>query len=223
MEKSTLASLTALLLGASGLAQADATPLETLPHSPVLSEKAPKPNTGKGFEPKAPWGMSAKTLMGTYTDVKVGADGNYAMDAEVGGYPALVIFYLADHFGLARVLVLFKDSIATAPDALRIFNEVEAKLKKQYGLPTQSYEMWRVRPRKITDGAREQSIATGGLQITSAWAGARTWVMLNVGKRPNQERPGTTITYISTDGPLKKEWLEPSEPQAAAPGEQAPQ
>jgi hypothetical protein len=200
-------TLCVLSLGIGDLARAGALPTETLSHGATLSEKAPKPRTGGGFE-KAKWRMSLKALKAAYPQLKEGPDGNYALDEDVSGYPALVIFYFADGFGLSRVLVLFKDSITTAPDALRIFNDLEDKLGKQYGLPNQSSEWWSVKPSKITEGAREQSIATGGLQMGSTWAGARTQIMLSVGKTRSQERPGTTLTYLSTDGPLKGDWLQ---------------
>jgi hypothetical protein len=224
MKKPTLCAFLVLALGAAGLARADAIATETLSHGPVLAEKAPKPNTGKGFE-KATWRMTPKALTAAYPTINVGADGNYAVSEDVDGYPALVIFYFADHFGLARIYVLFKDSIASAPDALRIFNDMEDKLKKKYGLPSQSWEYWRVKPTKITDGAREQSIATGGLQMASTWAGARTWILLDVSKRANQDRPGTSLTFLSTDGPLKKEWLQQNAAQQppSAPEDGQPQ
>jgi hypothetical protein len=44
--------------------------------------------------------------------------------------------------------------------------------------------------------------------MASVWTGTRTWIVLSVGKRlPTQARAGTTVTFISTDGPLREEWL----------------
>jgi hypothetical protein len=211
-----------LALGIGGLARADALPTQTLPHGATLSDTAPKPKTGDSYD-KLKWRSSPKALKAAYPELTSGPDGNYAVDGDVAGNPALVIFYFTEGFGLSRVLVLFKDSIATAPDALHIFNDLENELEKLYGLPSQSSEWWSVKPSKITEGAREQSIATGGLQMASTWAGAHTWIVLSVGKTPAQDKPGTTLNYFATDGLAKRDLPQAGMPLPKVPDQRAAQ
>jgi hypothetical protein len=193
-----------LAVVASSSALADPPALETVIHGPTRDEKAPKPKLGDGFE-KTKWRMSVAQVMALYPDAKP-SEGGLSVNETVMGRPALVALYFSDDFGLSRVLVLFKESLDGVPAALQVFDELEAATSKKLGLPTQSTEWWTVKPSRMTEAAREQSIASGGLKIASTWAGAHTWLMLSIGTTAAQDTPGTTMTYVSTGAPLVKDW-----------------
>jgi hypothetical protein len=198
----------ALALALPASAGAEEPVLGTTTHESIRGDKAPKPKIENGFG-HALWRMSATKVAALYPDAKP-AEGGLSLETEVMGRPALVAMYFADHFGLSRVLVLFKDSLRGAGDAMRVFDEVDFELGIKYGPPTQSTEWWAVKPSKMTEQARQQSLASGGLKIASTWAGARTWILLSVGTTATQDAPGTTLTFLSADAPLSRDWQNPA-------------
>jgi hypothetical protein len=196
----------AVVLSLSGIARAELPPANTVPHDPTRPEKAAKPKIEHGFE-AATWHMSQPQLLVLVPETQP-AEGGLSVERQVMGRPALVAYFFADGFGLSRVQILFKDSLDGPADALGIFSEVDAELTKKYGLPTQSSEYWTVKPNKMTDQARQQSLVSGGLQIANTWAGAKTWVILGVGATAMQDAPGTSLTFLSTDAPMTREFLQ---------------
>jgi hypothetical protein len=199
----TLSIAVALLL--SGAARAELPPATTVPHDPIRPEKAPKPKIEGGFEGRA-WRTSQPQLLVLVPESQP-AEGGLSVERDVMGRPALLAYFFADGFGLSRVVVLFKDSLKSPADALRIFGEVDAELQKKYGLPTQSSEFWTVKPNKMTEQARQQSLVSGGLQMANTWAGTKTWIILGVGSTALQDAPGTSLTFLSTDAPMNTEFL----------------
>jgi hypothetical protein len=189
----------------SGVARAELPPANTVPHDPTRPEKAPKPKIESGFEGRS-WRTSQPQLLVLLPESQP-AEGGLSVEREVMGRPALVAYFFADGFGLSRVQILFKDSLDGPADALRIFGEVDAELTKKYGLPTQSSEYWTVKPNKMTEQARQQSLVSGGLQIANTWAGTKTWVILSVGATAAQDAPGTSLMFLSTDAPMTNDFL----------------